>query len=168
MAQAKRIPHFEYKQGVKGKHGIAFKGLRKSHKRLLLDHQNLRKYADKPGVMAALFAIHKPTNKGIKEKLFLDRRDNSLKKIDGIVRSYSTVDWKCAFSGRPIKSRMTDFSPRNFVHPDYWDTIGDTINENIIRSSILFRQKCEELLLNQQKELMQIFKSNANPRKELD
>ena len=167
MAQAKRIPNFVYQTGVKGKHGISFKGLSKSHKRFLINHQNLKNYAHNPGVMAALFSIHKPTNNGIKEKLFFDRRDMSLKKIDGIVKSYSTIDWNCAISGRPIKSRMSDFSPKNFVHPDYWDTLGDNVSETIVRSSIAFRQKCEKLLLNQQKELMQIFKSNAKPRKEL-
>lgn len=168
MAQAKKIPQFVYQNGVKGKHGIAFKGLSKSHKRFLLNHQNLKRYSSNPGVMAALFAIHKPTNNGIKEKLFLDQRDKSLKKIDGIRRSYATVDWKCAISNRPIKSRMNNFSPQNFVHPDYWDTLSGNVSENIVRSSIEFRQKCEKLLLNQQKELMQIFKSSANPRKELD
>lgn len=168
MAQAKKIPTFEYKPGVKGKHGIAFKGLSKSHKRFLLEHQNLKRYADQPGVMAALFAMNKPTNNGIKHKFFYDHRTGDLKKIDGIAESYSTVDWKCAISGRPIKSKMTDFSPQNFVHPDYWDTLSDGISESIVKSSIRFRQKCEELLLNQQKELMQIFKSNSNPRKELD
>lgn len=168
MAQAKKIPNFIYQIGVRGKHGISFKGLSKSHKRFLIDHQNLKRYAENPGVMAALFAIHKPINNGLKEKLFYDRRDDSLKKIDGIVNSYSTIDWKCAISGRPIKSRMSDFSPKNFVHPDYWDTLTSNVSENIIRNSIEFRKKCEKLLLNEQKELMQIFRSNANPRKELD
>ena len=168
MAQAKKIPQFEYKPGVKGKHGISFKGLSKSHKRLLLDHQNLRRFAHNPGVMAAIFAIHKPINAGLRQKLFYDHRTKDLKKIDDIRDSYATIDWHCAISGRPIKSRMTDFSPRNFVHPDYWDTLSDNISETIVRNSIKFRQKCEELLLNQQKELMQIFKSNANPRKELE
>lgn len=168
MAQAKKIPYFEYQTGVKGKHGISFKGLSKSHKRFLIDHQMLKRYTHNPGVMAALFAIHKPTNNGLKEKLFYDRRDDSLKKIDGIVNSYSTIDWECAISKRPIKSRMNDFSPQNFVHPDYWDTLSGGISETIVRASIAFRQKCEKLLLSEQKELMQIFKSNANPRKELD
>jgi len=168
MAQAKKIPYFEYRVGVKGKHGISFKGLSKSHKRFLIDHQMLKRYVNNPGVTAALFAIHKPINHGLKEKLFYDRRDGSLKKIDGIFKSYSTVDWECAISRRPIKSRMNDFSPQNFVHPDYWDTLSGGISESIVKSSIEFRQKCEKLLLNQQKELMQIFKSNAKPRKELE
>jgi len=164
MAQAKKYPHIVYKTGVRGKHGISFESLSKSHKRLLLEHQNLRHISDDPQVMGAIFAIYRTDTKSIKHKLFWDWRTESLKKIEPLKDSYDMVPWKCALSGRPIMSSMNDFSPTNFVHPDYWDTIGKNIDMLIVDSSVAFRIKCQELLMNQQKELLKLFKSNANPR----
>ena len=94
--------------------------------------------------------------------------EGDLKKIDDVYDSYRSIDWACAISGRPIKSKMGDFSARNFVHPEYWDALEVGINQSVLKSSLEFRQKCQQLLLNEQKELMKVFKKNANPRKRLD
>lgn len=164
MAQAKKYPHIIYKTGVKHKHGVSFESLSRSHKRFLLEHQNLRHIADDPQVLSALFGIHRTDTKSIKHKLFWDWRTEDLRKIEPLKESYDMVPWKCALSGRPIMSSMRDFSPKNFVHPDYWDTLGGTVETAIVESSVKFRIKCQELLMNQQKELLKLFKSNANPR----
>lgn len=164
MAQAKKYPHIVYKTGVRGKHGVSFESLSKSHKRLLLEHQNLRHIADNPRVLSAIFAIHRTDTKSIKHKLFWDWRTKSLRKIEPLKESYDLVPWKCALSGRDIMSSMNDFSPKNFVHSDYWDTLSKNVEMSIVESSVKFRLKCQELLMNQQKELLKLFKSNANPR----
>jgi hypothetical protein len=164
MAQAKKYPHIVYKTGVRGKHGISFESLSKSHKRLLLEHQNIRHISDDPQVMGAIFGIYRTDTKSIKHKLFWDWRTESLRKIDPLKESYDMVPWKCALSNRKIMSSMNDFSPKNFVHPDYWDTLSGGIDMSIVESSVAFRIKCQKLLTNQQKELLKLFKSNANPR----
>ena len=164
MAQPKKYPHIIYKTGVRGKHGISFESLSRSHKRFLLEHQNLRKIAHDPRVMSAIFGIHRTDTKSIKHKLFWDWRTKKLRKIEPLKQSYDMVPWKCALSGRPILSSMSNFEPKNFVHPDYWDTLGKNVDMAIVESSVKFRIKCQKLLLNQQKELLKIFKDNANPR----
>lgn len=164
MAQAKKYPHIVYKTGVRGKHGISFESLSRKHKRFLLEHQNLRHIAHDPQVMSALFGMHRTDTKSIKHKLFWDWRSGQLRKIEPLKQSYDMVPWKCAYSGRPIMSSMSNFTPQNFVHPDYWETIGDKIDMSIVDSSVKFRIKCQELLLTEQKELLKIFKDSANPR----
>lgn len=164
MAQAKKYPHIVYKTGVKHKHGVSFESLSRSHKRFLLEHQNLRHIVDDPQVLSALFGIHRTDTKSIKHKLFWDWRTESLRKIKPLKESYDMVPWACALSGKPIMSSMNDFSPKNFVHSDYWDTLGKNVEMAIVESSVKFRVKCQELLMNQQKELLKLFKSNANPR----
>ena len=164
MAQAKKYPHIVYKTGVKHKHGVSFESLSKSHKRFLLEHQNLKHISSNPQVLSALFGIHRTDTKSIKHKLFWDWRTKDLRKIEPLKEAYDMVPWKCALSGRPIMSSMNDFSPKNFVHSDYWDTLGKNVEMAIVESSVKFRVKCQELLMNQQKELLKLFKSNANPR----
>tara|TARA_R110000772_G_scaffold65904_2_gene147074 strand:- start:2630 stop:3136 length:507 start_codon:yes stop_codon:yes gene_type:complete len=168
MARAKKYPDFEFKKGVVGRHRVAFKGLAKSYRRFLMDHKNLKNYTGDYTVMSILFGLHQSNTKSIKFKWFYDWRTKSLKKIDPLKESYNTIKWKCAISGRPIKSNMDDFSPKNFVHPEYWDTLGSSVDMSIVESSVKFRIECQKLLLNEQKELLDLFKRNANPKKELD
>ena len=168
MAQSKKYPHIIYKTRTKGKHGISFKSLPRFYKRFLLDNTNLKRYASDPQTMSVIFRIFRPTARLYAKKLLWDWRTMSLKKIEPLKDSYDMIEWKCAYSNKPIMSSMNDFSAKNFVHPDYHDTIGKSIDMSIVESSIKFRIKCEELLMHQQKELLQLFKSNANPRKELD
>jgi hypothetical protein len=168
MAYAKKYPHIKYKDGVRGKHGVAFETLSKLHKRFLLEHPNVKDFVKDEQKLKAVLGLFRGTNDRHKTKLFYDWVEGDLKKIDDVYDSYRSIDWTCAISGRPIKSKMGDFSARNFVHPEYWDALEIGINQNVLKSSLEFRQKCQQLLLNEQKELMKVFKKNANPRKRLD
>lgn len=168
MAYTKKYPHIVYKQGVKGRHGVAFSTLSKSQRRFLLEHHNLKEFASDPQRLLAVMGLYRGSNNTLKTKLFYDRKQNDLKLLPNLQQSYDMVDWTCAISGRPIKSKMGDFSAKNFVHPEFWDTIQNSISQEVLKSSIAFRQKCQQLLLNEQKELMKVFKKNANPRKKLE
>jgi len=132
-----------------------------------MDHHNIKELAEDEQVLKAIMGIYRGNNNSAKVKLFYDWTEGDLKLKDDLNESYAMIDWECAISGRPIKSKMGEFDAKNFVHPEFWDTLQGSINQNVLKSSIEFRHKCQELLLNQQKELMKVFKKNANPRKEL-
>lgn len=168
MAYSKKYPHIIYKPGVKGRYGVSFATLGKSQKRFLLEHKNLKTLANDPQMLLAVIGLFRGQNNSLKTKLFYDWTQDELKRIDQLQLSYDSIDWQCAVSGLPIKSRMGDFSAKNFVHPKYWDSLENGIDRSILESSIKFRQKCQELLLNEQKELLKVFKKNANPRKRLE
>lgn len=167
MAYSKKYPSLVYKSGVRGKHGVAFLTLSKSQKRFLLEHQGLKVFARDAQKLLAVMGLFRGSNNSLKSKLFYDVRHSDLKPIGRLQQSYDLIDWHCALSGRPIKSRMADFSAKNFVHPEYWNSLGAGISHQIIKSSVAFRQKCQQLLLQEQKELMKVFKKNARPRKRL-
>lgn len=150
-----------------GRFGVSFKTLVKSQKRFLMDHHNIKYVVQDEQVLKAIMGIYRGSNDSSKTKLFYDWREGDLKVGNDLNESYSMMDWKCALSGLPIKSKMGEFDAKNFVHPKYWDALEGSINQSVLKSSLEFRQKCQELLLNQQKELMKVFKKNANPRKEL-
>lgn len=167
MAYSKKYPSLVYKSGVRGKHGVAFSTLSKSQKRFLLEHQGLKVFARDAQKLLAVMGLFRGSNNSLKSKLFYDVRHSDLKPIEQLQHSYDLIDWRCAMSGRPIKSKMGDFSAKNFVHLEYWDSLEAGISNEIIKSSVAFRQKCQQLLLQEQKELMKVFKRNANPRKRL-
>lgn len=168
MAYTKKYPHIVYKHGVRGKHGVSFSTLSKSQKRFLLEHQNLKEFADNPQALSVVLGLFRGSNNSLKSKMFYDWRQNEIKLVDELQRSYDSIEWTCALSGRPIMATMGDFSAKNFVHPEFWEALEGGVSQEVLKSSIAFRHKCQELLLNQQKELMKVFKKNANPRKRLD
>ena len=170
MAYSKKYPDLEYNNGVRGRHGVAFRSIAKWQKRFLLEHNNIRRFGKNEQALKILLGLYRSGNNSLKNKLFYDWTEGDMKLIDGVQETYDTLDWTCAISGKPIKSRMGEFEAKNFVHPEYWDTLCSSlpVNQSIVKSSLAFRQKCQELLLNEQKELMKLFKKNANPRKTLD
>lgn len=170
MAYSKKYPSLEYNNGVRGRHGVAFRSLTKWQKRFMLEHQNIKRFSKNEQAMKIVFGLYRSGNDSKKTKLFYDWTQGDMKLLESVEQAYDTIDWVCAISGQPIKSRVGEFDVKNFVHPEYWDTLDSSlaVNQNIVKSSLAFRQKCQELLLNQQKELMILFKKNANPRKTLD
>lgn len=168
MAYSKKYPSLLYKAGVKGRYGVSFSTLGKSQKRFLLEHKNLKTVAEDPQKLLAIMGLFRGQNNSLKTKLFYDWTQHDLKKINDLQSSYDSIEWHCAISGLPIKSQMGNFSAKNFVHPKYWDSLDTGINRSVLESSIKFRQKCQELLLNEQRELLKVFKKNANPRKRLE
>jgi len=58
------------------------------------------------------------------DKFYYDWSTEEFVKLDDLKESYDTIDWKCALSDRDIRSNINDFSPENFVHEEYHDTIG--------------------------------------------
>lgn len=167
MAYSKKYPKIEYNRGVRGRFGVSFKTLLKRQKRFIIEHHNIKEIVDDEQALKAIMGIYRGTNDSSKVKLFYDWTEGDLKLKQDLNESYALIDWKCAISGRAIKSKMGEFDAKNFVHPEYWESLEGSINQNVLKSSLEFRLKCQELLLNQQKELMKVFKKNANPRKEL-
>jgi hypothetical protein len=83
-------------------------------------------------------------------------------KGEELEESYDTIDWTCALSGEPIRSNINNFNVENFVHPDYHDTLGGkTVDGRILKSSVAFQQHVKKLLLNQQKEFLNIARKNS-------
>jgi len=57
---------------------------------------------------------------------------------------------------------VNDFSPENFVHEEYHDTLGgDSIDGRIVKSSVRFQKHVKKLLLNQQKEFLKLARKNS-------
>lgn len=167
MAYNKKYPKIEYRDDKRYTITVDVDKLPRVWKRFMLEHPNVYHFMNDEQKLKAVMGLFKSNNSSTRYKLFYDWRQGDMKSFDALQESYSEVDWICALSDRPIKSKMGEFDAKNFVHPDYWDTLNDKIDQRVVRSSILFRQKCEELLRGQQKELMAIFKRSSKPRKKL-
>ena len=171
MAYNKKYPEIKRTNGPypRNRYGVRYDSISKQQRRLLLEHPIISERAKSDQFLHIIFEVCRHRHVDRFDKFYYDWSTSSFVKIDELKESYNMIDWECAISGLPIRSSMSDFSPNNFVHPDFQDGLStEMIDKRILESSVRFQKHVKKLLLNQQKELMKVFKKNANPRKRLD
>lgn len=142
------------------RYGISFEGMTRQQKRLLIEHPILK---DRVEDFQFLQIIFRKCYQGpVKTRYFFDVTINDFVTREELIKNYDLIDWHCALSGEMIKCNINDFSLQNFVHPDYQDALkAPIVDSRILKSSIEFRKKCKELLLNQQQEFLRLARENA-------
>jgi len=98
-------------------------------------------------------------------KIYWDWESSSVVDKQTLENNYNTIDWICAVSGKPIRSKFMNFDLENFIHPEYLDVLkAPMVDSRILKSSIEFRKKCKELLLNERQEFLNMARKNAKKR----
>ena len=166
MAAKNKYPEIQRTGGPfpANRFGIKFATLSRSQKRLLAENPLLRERCQDDQFTHILFEQDSYRMRGynVDNKLFYDWSTGEILEKQTLLENYSTIDWVCALSGMPIRAKMNDFSLENFVHPKFHDALkAPMVDSRILKSSIEFRKKCKELLLNQQQEFLRLFKKNA-------
>lgn len=163
MSAKKKHPKIERTSGPypTNRFGIRFTTLSKSQKRLLIENPLLKERCKSDAFALILFEqnSYSVSRLSSTNKLFYDWSTGEIIQKEDLIENYNTIDWICALSGNPIKAKMSDFSLENFVHPDYHDALkAPMVDSRILKSSVEFRKKCKELLLNQQQEFLNLVK----------
>ena len=145
------------------RYGIKLKPLQKKHRRFLVENRHIKKWADDDQFIHCVLRMQKVSTKdSTAYKTYFDWHSNAPVDINGLKESANTIDWQCALSGKPIKSKFMSFDLENFVHPEYLDVLkAPMVDSRILKSSIEFRRKCKELLLNERQEFLMLAKKNA-------
>jgi len=98
-------------------------------------------------------------------KIYWDWESSSVVDKQTLESNYNTIDWICAVSGKPIRSKFMNFDLENFIHSEYLDVLkAPMVDSRILKSSIEFRKKCKELLLNERQEFLNMARKNAKKR----
>lgn len=146
----------------RNRYGVCYEGLSRQQRRLLLENPLIKESAQSDQFLHIIFEICKHKNDSKRDKYYYDWSTGELMKSEELEESYDTIDWTCALSGEPIRSNINNFNAENFVHPDYHDTLGGkTVDGRILKSSVAFQQHVKKLLLNQQKEFLNIARKNS-------
>lgn len=164
MAYNKKYPEIKRTGGPypRNRYGVRYDSISKQQRRLLLEHPIIKDRAQSDQFLHIIFELCRSRHSDAANKFYYDWSTNEFVKINELKESYETIDWICAISGEPIRSSINDFSPKNFVHEDYWDVLGgETIDPRIVQSSIKFQKHAKKLLLNQQKEFLKLARKNS-------
>ena len=145
------------------RYGIRLKPLQKRHRRFLIDNRHIKKWSDDDQFIHCVLRMQKVSTKdSTAYKTYFDWQSGRPVDINGLKVSANTIDWQCAISGKPIKSKFMNFDLENFIHPEYLDVLkAPMVDSRILKSSIEFRRKCKELLLNERQEFLDLAKKNA-------
>lgn len=164
MAYNNKYPEIRRTGGPypRNRYGVCYEGLSRQQRRLLLENPLLKERAQDDQFLQILFEVSKFSNQTSRRRYYYNCIDDEFMQIEKLQESYDTIDWTCALSGEPIRSNINNFSPLNFVHPDYHDTLSeDSIDARILESSLAFQSHVKKLLLNQQKEFLKLARKNS-------
>lgn len=155
-------------QRTKGKrsptrYNIMLKYLPKRFRYFLIRHRHIKYYADDDQFLECIFKMNKP--KVLNSKLlkyYWNWEKNKPTSFEELKESYDYIDWVCAISNKPIKSKFMNFDLENFVHKDHQDVLkAPMVDSRILKSSIEFRKYCQKLLYDERKRFMSIAKRNS-------
>ena len=156
-------PHSPYSN----RFGIKLSNLARQQKRLLIENPILGERSESDQFVHIIFNICQHRYTSSKNKYYYDWSTDSFVKMEDLKENYNTIDWVCALSGKPIRSKTDNFSLENFVHPEYHDALlAPMVDARILKSSIEFRKHIKKLLLNQQQEFLNLARKNS--KKNLD
>lgn len=165
MAYNKKYPNIKRTGGryPSNRYGVRFDSISKQQRRLLLEHPVIKDRAQDDQFLQIIFELCRPKNSSINHKFYYDVSTKTFVKIDELKDNYNKINWKCAFSGRNIKSKIDDFSQTNFVHSDYHSDLNtEMVDGRIVKSSIEFRNEAKKVLLKQQKDFIKMARKNSN------
>lgn len=146
--------------------GIVLKHLPKSFRQFLIKNKNMERWAQSDQWVECALKIQRPRVKDSSAlKIYWDWEGGSAVDKQTLENNYNTIDWICAVSGKPIRSKFMNFDLENFIHPEYHDVLkAPMVDSRILKSSIEFRKKCKELLLNERQEFLNMARKNAKKR----
>lgn len=167
MAVKKKYPQLNRTSGPfpANRHGIVFSTLSRAQKRLLIENPLIKDRCKSDQFVQIAFEqdSYRMRSHNVDNKLFYDWSTGEVLQKQEVLENYSTIEWKCALSGMSIRAKMGDFSLENFVHPKFHDALkAPMVDSRILKSSVEFRKKCKELLLNQQQEFLRLVKKGKS------
>lgn len=164
MAYNTKYPKIRRTNGPypRNRYGVRYDSISKQQRRLLLDHPIMAERAQSDQFLHIIFEICRYHIVDKFDKFYYNWSTDSFMQIEELKKSYNLIDWHCAISGLPIKSDIDDFSPNNFVHPEYRDILNNgMIDSRILESSVKFQKQVKKLLLNEQKEFLKHARKNS-------
>lgn len=146
--------------------GIILKHLPKSFRHFLIRNKNMYRWAESDQWVECALKIQRPkVNDSSILKVYWDWESGNAVDKETLHNNYNMIDWACAISGKPIRAKFMNFNLENFIHPEYLDILkAPMVDSRILKSSIEFRKKCKELLLNERQEFLNMARKNAKKR----
>jgi len=132
------------------KHGIVLKGLKPTYKETLRKYEFIKDHCDDNQFLYLLFdLVDKENLQKNKSKYFIDPTDGEVKDRKNLNEEIKIVPWKCSYCENAIKSKMDDFSNKNFTCKKcYKAYVKDEkrISQLVLENSVDFTDHCKRLI----------------------
>ena len=142
------------KRGNVGKnptrHGIILQGLKPRYRNVLKKYEFIKEDCNDDVFVNLLFSlVDRETQYKNQSKFFIDPTDNEIKDRKLLIDEIRIVPWICSFCEKDIKSKMDNFSIKNFVCDNCYDIyVKDEkkISQLILENSVEFTEHCKRLI----------------------
>ena len=145
------------------RYGVVLTHMPRVIRRFMISNRHIREWSDDDQFLRCIFAMQQPGIRNARDRRFYyDAEMDKVTTMQEIQEYHDHIDWYCAVSKRPIRARFMNFDLANFVHSEYYDVLkAPMVDSRILKSSIEFRKKCKELLLEERREFMKVAKKNS-------
>jgi len=150
----------------KNRYGIILRNLLKTHRKFLVENRYIKRWAQSDQFIKCAIKMQRPPLRdSASSRIYYDWENNLPVTQEQLKENYNTIDWFCAISNKPIKAKFMNFDLENFIDNEYLDVLkAPMVDSRILKSSIEFRKKCKELLLNERQEFLKVAKKSAKRR----
>tara|TARA_R110000787_G_scaffold160480_2_gene274127 strand:+ start:389 stop:868 length:480 start_codon:yes stop_codon:yes gene_type:complete len=132
------------------RHGIVLRGLKPTYKEVLKKHEFIKDHCKDDNFVHLLFSLIDRENiQKNKSKYFIDPTDGEVKDRKILIDEIKIVPWKCSYCECKIKSKMEDFSTKNFTCKKcYKAYVKDEkkISQLVLENSVEFAELCKRLI----------------------
>ena len=146
------------------RHGIALRFLAPRHQEVLLNNGHIKEECEDDRYVMILFKLKDDeVNNSKRRKLYVDPETGDVVDFINLKRNFNIIEWNCAICGKKIKSKITDFSPENFLCEKcnkYVENEG-YIPDKVLDSAYRFSEHCKHLYKQTQKEFIKYIKKNG-------
>jgi len=151
----------EFRRGKPSRHtrqGIFIKGLKPTEIEALEKYPFIKDPCKDDIFVRMLFNLVDRENKEkSKYKFYLDPTDGAIKDKYRFIDEIRIIPWKCSFCNTKIKSRIEDFSIKNFCCKKCYDRYtddGKVVSELILNNSVEFTEHCKTLINKDRKQFI--------------
>ena len=132
------------------RHGIVLRGLKPTYREVLKKYEFIKDLCkDDPFVNLLFSLIDRENLYKNKSKYFIDPTDREVKDRKVLQEEIKIVHWKCSYCECDIKSKMDNFSTKNFTCKNcYKAYVKDEkkISQLVLENSVEFTEHCKKLI----------------------
>jgi hypothetical protein len=151
------------------KYGIVLKLLSPRYRKILKSNPVIKKYSTDDRFIRAIFRIEDlHTNISYLKRASVHPETKEISTFSNIKTSYKYFNWNCAYCNSDISSKLGDMKPSNYTCKkcfDYYIKDNRKYDKRIIESSLLFTEKCKQLMIDNQNQFLKYIKRNEKPSK---
>lgn len=145
--------------------GIVTKYLKKLQRRVLMDNQSLKKYAQDDDVLFCVFYMESHRSyTADRHRIMAHPNSLEIMKKENVIEQWRTVNWPCVYCKKTIRAEIGKIDKKNLTCEkcyNYYLKGRRKDDKKMINAAVEFTDLCRRIILENHKKTMSVLRSNA-------